>query len=94
MEMVTILEICFQINWILVSIMDTSCGYPFWISDHWEYVVLRTDRLTDQTPSCISPLSPPTSPLSWTYTICPPDDLITIMKIFLVNNSSNNGSLH
>ena len=21
--------------------MDTSCVYPFWISDHWEYVVLH-----------------------------------------------------
>ena len=31
METVSILEICFQISWILVSIMDTSCGYPFWI---------------------------------------------------------------
>ena len=40
METVSILEICFQISWILVSIMDTSCGYQFRISDHWEYVVV------------------------------------------------------
>ena len=39
METVSILEICFQIIWILVVIMDISCGYPLWISDHWEYVV-------------------------------------------------------
>ena len=39
MEAVSILEICFQISWTLVSIMDTSCGYPFWVSDHWKYVV-------------------------------------------------------
>ena len=39
METVSILEICFQINWILDPIMDTSCGYPFWISDHLEYFV-------------------------------------------------------
>ena len=35
METVSILEIFFQISWILVSIMDTSCRYPFWISNHW-----------------------------------------------------------
>ena len=41
METVSILEIYFLISWILVSIMDTSCGYPFWISDHWKCVVLN-----------------------------------------------------
>ena len=41
MKTVSVLEINFQISWILVAINDTSCGYPFWISDHWEYIVWR-----------------------------------------------------
>ena len=46
-------------KWILVAIMDTSCGYPFWISEHWEseYVVRwRYDGKTTTSPcSVITP---------------------------------------